>query len=94
MAFILKLILALNTDVGSLSPQYPQPHGARALETPHFRSPRSGVTRVCAAQDGLKNCALYLSKKLFNIIKIRINGNISKITINNDRKANMKMAVI
>ena len=57
MAFILKLILALITGIGSpYYPQYPQPHGARPLETPHFRSPCSGVTRVSAARGGLKNC--------------------------------------
>ena len=57
MAFILKVILALITGVGCPYLQYPQPHGACPLVTLHFRSPCSGVTRVCVAQGGLKIAA-------------------------------------
>ena len=65
MAFVLKLILALFTDIEYPSPQYLPPHGARALGIPQFRSPCIGVTRVCAAQGGLKNCRLVFLKKIF-----------------------------
>ena len=54
MAFILKLISALIIGVGFPSPQYPQAHGARGLNTPYFRSPCNGVTRACVVKGGLK----------------------------------------
>ena len=82
MAFILKFISVLITCVGSPSPQYPQLHEARVLATPHFRSPCSGVTRVCAAQDGQKNCRPVPQ------------SNISNIAIRCGRKAYLKLDVI
>ena len=58
-------IRILITGVGSPSPQYPQLHGTRALGTPRFRLPCSGVTRACAAQGGLKKLPPRISQKNF-----------------------------
>ena len=65
MAFLSQINISINHWRRSPFPQYLQVLGTRSLETPHFRSLCSGVTRVCAALGGLKNCSLVFLKIFF-----------------------------